>query len=452
MGCPGGISGGIPLERGIIQEPIPSTSGITARTVALESILEVTSHFLYVENLDQLLEKIVQTVSETFGVARCHIGIQEKDTGLFAIRAAHGFEPSRESEIRKVKYTMERMLHDLRPELKVGKNIYYVPYEASEFPDEQGMLWVDHPERLDNARRFADEWHELDYIDFLMYNKDGTILGYLEIDEPDNDKVPGQDTLQAIEIFSHLASIAIQNAELYSNSEKDRKEIGLLVDLIGHDVNNYVQAVSGFIELAMARPGVPEPSRKSLGKALDQIWNLNRLVADVKLYAKVESSGTKDLRPMDLVPVIQDAFKTVASSSPSREVRLRIEDAKTARFSEMNDLAKEVFINLFSNAVKFDEHDPVEIEVSIDHGSHDGRDMWCVSVADHGPGIEDDVKESIFNRFTESSLSTKGGSGLGLYITRTLVESYKGKVWVEDRVRGDRSKGSVFKLRLPKAT
>ena len=434
-------------------EPNSSTShGITARTVAIESILEVTAHFLYVENLDQLLEKIVQTVSETFGVARCHIGIREEDTGLFAVRASHGYEPAREAAIRKVKYTMERMVHDLKPELKVGKNVYYVPYEVSEFPDEEGMLWVDHPERLDNARRFPDEWHELDYIDFVMYEKDGSLLGYLEIDEPDDNKVPGNETLRAIEIFSDLAAIAIQNAELYSKAEKDRKEIGLLVDLIGHDVNNYVQAVSGFVELAMSRPGVPEPSRKSLAKALDQIWNLNRLVTDVKLYAKVESAGSKDLVPMDLVPVIQEAFKTVESSVPNREVRLRFRDDKTAMFCEMNDLAKEVFVNLFSNAVKFDEHDVVEIEVTIDHGSKDGRDMWCVSVADHGPGIDDGVKESIFNRFTQSALSTKGGSGLGLYITRTLVESYKGKVWVEDRVKGDRSMGSVFKVRLPKAT
>ncbi len=434
-------------------EPTSSNSnGISTRTVALESILEVTTHFLYVENLDQLLERIVKTVSETFGVARCHIGIREQDTGLFAVRAAHGYEPTREAAIRKVKYTMERMVHDLKPELKVGKNAYYVPSEMSEYPDEEGMLWVDHPERLDNARRFPDEWHELDYIDFLLYNKDGSILGYLEIDEPDNHKVPGDETLRVIEIFSDLAAIAIQNAELYSKAEKDRKEISLLVDLIGHDINNYVQAVSGFVELAMSRPRVPEPSRKSLGKALDQVWNLKRLVADVTLYAKVESAGSQDFRPLDLVPVIQEAFKTVESSTPNRDVKMVMSDDKTAKFSDMNDLAKEVFINLFSNAVKFDEHDQVEVEVTIDQESKDGRNMWCVAVADRGPGIGDDIKESIFNRFTQSALSTRGGSGLGLYITRTLVESYKGKVWVEDRVKGDRSKGSVFKVLLPKAT
>jgi signal transduction histidine kinase len=450
---PGGISGGITLGSGLMTEPVSSTShGITARTVALESILEVTSNFLYVDNLDQLLERIVKTVSETFGVARCHIGIREEDTGLFAVRAAHGYEPGREAAIRKVKYTMDRMMHDLKPELKVGKNSYYVPSEMSEFPDEEGMLWIDHPERLEHARGFPDEWHELDYIDFLMYKKDGTLLGYLEIDEPDNHKVPGDEILRSIEIFSHLAAIAIQNAELFSKSERDRKAIGLLVDLIGHDINNYVQAVSGFVELAMSRPRVPEPSRKSLGKALDQIWNLKQLVTQVKLYAEVESAGSQDFKPIDLAPVIREAFKTVASSTPNRDVKLSMSDDKTAQYSNMNDLAKEVFINLFSNAVKFDEHDQVEIEVTIDNDSRDGRDLWCISVADHGPGIDDEIKESIFNRFTESALSTKGGSGLGLYITRTLVESYKGKVWVEDRVKGDSSKGSVFKVRLPKAT
>lgn len=445
-------SGGLAPARGLIMEPNPPASeGITAKAAALESILEVTTHFLYVENLDQLLDKIAKTVSETFGVARCHIGIREEDTGLFAIRATHGYDPEREAQIRKVKYTMARMNRDLKPELKIGKTVYYVPFEMSEFDDDD-MIFVDYPERLDRARVAPDDWHELDYIDFLMYKRDGSLLGYLEIDEPDNNKVPSDDTLRAVEIFSGLASIAIQNAELYSNLEKDRRKIGVLVDLIGHDINNYVQAVSGFVELAMARPGVPEPSRKSLGKALDQVWNLIRLVSDVKLYARVEATSDKELRPMDLVAVIKDAFKAAESGSPNRNVKLLVSDEKTPRFCDMNDLAKEIFVNLFSNAIKFDEHDEVRIEVEIDSYWDDKREMLCVSVADRGPGVDDDIKERIFDRFTQSASTTKGGSGLGLYIAKTLVELYKGRIWVEDREKGDRSKGSIFKVGLPKAT
>ncbi len=422
------------------------------KNAAIASILEVTSDFLYVESVDQLLQKIVRAVSETFGLHTATIGMREKETGLFIVRACHGFEPEREAEIRKVKYTMARMTRDLKPEFKVGRNTYYVPGESIELDNEEDMLFVSHPERIEAPRRFPDEWHELDYIDFLMFTKTGDLLGYLEIDEPDDHKVPGDDTLRAIEVFSDLAAIAIQNAELYEELDKDRNKIELLIDLIGHDVNNYAQAVSGFVELAMSRPGVPEPSRKSLAKALDQIWNLNKLVTNVKLYAKVESQGDKDLRPVDLVTTIKEAYAGAESYLPGKTVSLIFETDGDCKMCLMNEFAKNIFLNLFTNAIKFDRNENVIIEVGIEPLSEDSRDCWLVSVADHGPGIDDDIKSRIFDRFTHGGTSLSQGSGIGLHIAKTLVDSYKGKIWAEDRIKGDRSHGTVFKVVLPRTS
>jgi signal transduction histidine kinase len=419
-------------------------------SAAIASILEVTSQFLYVDSLDALLQKIVKTVAETFGLSAVTIGIRNRETGLYEIRAAHGYEPPLDAQIRRIKYTAERMTRDLRPEFLIGRNTYYVPAESWELDDED-LLFVRHPERTDNARRFPDEWHENDYIDFLMYERSGDLFGFLEIDEPDNHKVPDDNTLKSIEIFSDLASIAIQNAELYDKVSNDRKKIELLIDLIGHDVNNYAQAVSGFIELGMSRKGVPEPSRKNLAKALEQVWNLNKLVNNVKLYARVESAGARDLRPMDLMTVVKDAFESAALYLPHRTAKLVLEEPAGQRASLMNDLAKEIFLNIFSNAIKFDQHDEVAIEVRIDEAVEDKRHLWVVSIADHGPGVDDAMKKDIFLRFTQASGGAKGSSGLGLHIAKTLVDSYKGRIWVEDRVKGDRSVGSVFKVALPKA-
>lgn len=421
------------------------------RTVAIASILDVTSDFLYVESVDQLLQKIVKTVSETFGLRTATIGMREKDTGLFIIRACHGFGPERETDIRKVKYTMTRMMRDLKPEFKVGRNTYYVPGETTDLQDEDDMLFVSHPERIDVPRRFPDEWHELDYIDFLMYTRTGDLLGYLEIDEPDDHKVPGDDTLRAIEVFSDLAAIAIQNAELYDELHKDRMKIELLIDLIGHDVNNYAQAVSGFVELAMSRPGVPAPSRKSLGKALDQIWNLNKLVTNVKLYAKVESYGDKNLKPTDLVTTVKEAYAGAESYLPGKTVKLVLKDDGVRKICLMNEFAKDIFLNLFTNAIKFDQNEDVIVEVDIQPVNEDLMDCWLVSVADHGPGIDDEIKPRIFDRFTQGGTSLSQGSGIGLHIAKTLVDSYKGRIWAEDRVKGDRSQGTVFKVIMPKA-
>lgn len=422
------------------------------KSAAIESILEVTSDILYVTDVDALLGKITKAVSETFGLRNVSIGIADGETGEFVVRASHGYPPEIDALIRQVRYTEERMLNDLRPEFKVGRNIYYVPGEFNDNMDEGDMLFVVHPERMDNPRRFPDEWHELDYIDFLMHRRDGRLLGYLEIDEPDDHKVPGNEKLRAIEIFSDLAAIAIQNAELYEQLDCDRHKIELLLDLIGHDVNNYAQAVSGFIELSMQRKSVPEPSRKSLSKALEQVWNLNKLVNNVKLFAKVESANGSDLRPVNLVDVVHDAFAAAEANFPSRSVTVTIEDDGTPKMCMMNNLAREIFVNLFSNAIKFDPHDEVAIEVGISPARTDTRDCWCVSVADNGPGIDDSLKEWIFERFTQAGKpGAKGSSGLGLHIARKLVTTYKGRIWVEDKVPGDRTKGSIFKVMLPKA-
>ena len=426
------------------------SQALELRNTAVASILEITSDFLYVENLDALLQRIVKVVSETFGMAKVHIGIREKDTGLFAVRAAHGYDSETVARIKKVKYSSKRMMDDLKPELKIGRNAFYVPAESWE-PNEEDLMFIARPERIDRARASPDEWLECDFVDFLMYEKDGTPLGYLELDEPDNGKVPSEETVNTIEIFADLAAIAIQNAALYQKLEDDRQKIQLLIDLIGHDVNNYAQGVSGFIELAMSRPDVPQPARKSLAKAHDQVMNLNKLVRNVNIYAKVEFMGDKNIHPIDVVSTITGAFSAAQSSFPSKDVGMELEDDGKEKFSQMNELARDVFLNLFSNAIKFDGNEKVVIDVRVEEMKTDTSDYWCVSVADHGPGIEDSLKDKIFDRFTQGP-STSIGTGLGLYIAKALVEIYKGKIWVEDRVKGERSKGSVFKVMLPKYT
>ena len=99
------------------------------------------------------------------------------------------------------------------------------------------------------------------------------------------------------------------------------------------------------------------------------------------------------------------------------------------------------------NAIKH-TGDRADIVVYLDVVWNDGRQYCRVIVEDDGPGIPDDFKGRIFNRLIESTDKAKG-TGLGLYLVKSLVDSYNGKLWVEDRVHGDHTRGARFVVILP---
>jgi signal transduction histidine kinase len=90
----------------------------------------------------------------------------------------------------------------------------------------------------------------------------------------------------------------------------------------------------------------------------------------------------------------------------------------------------------------------VVIDIDLSKVSDGGKDFFRVTIEDHGPGIPDVVKSKLFSRL-ERGKTKASGRGLGLYLVRTLVEEFAGKVWVEDRVSGDYRKGARFTVLLP---
>nr|WP_305882820.1 sensor histidine kinase [Halobellus rarus] len=120
-----------------------------------------------------------------------------------------------------------------------------------------------------------------------------------------------------------------------------------------------------------------------------------------------------------------------------------------------NEILGSVFRNLLTNAVQHNDKDLPEVRVSATVDGGDG--VVRVRVADNGPGIPDDRTEQIFGR-GEKGLQS-GGTGLGLYLVQTLVDTYGGDVWVEDGedasvpngASDDSPTGAVFVVELPLA-
>jgi len=110
-----------------------------------------------------------------------------------------------------------------------------------------------------------------------------------------------------------------------------------------------------------------------------------------------------------------------------------------------NSMIQEVFINILSNAVKFDRSQEVMLDIKI---SEDG-DFYKFEFMDRGPGIKDEMKSRIFDRNVRTD-DDIWGTGLGLTLVKRIVESLDGEIHVEDHVKGEREKGSNFVLTLPR--
>jgi len=114
---------------------------------------------------------------------------------------------------------------------------------------------------------------------------------------------------------------------------------------------------------------------------------------------------------------------------------------------QANELLRDVFVNLIGNAIKHSTG-PAFINIRMAQEKNDDRQYCTVAIEDNGPGVPGEMKEKVFDRLRRGDTKAKG-AGLGLYLVKTLVDSYGGKVWVEDRVTGDHMKGARFVVMLP---
>ncbi len=219
----------------------------------------------------------------------------------------------------------------------------------------------------------------------------------------------------------------------------------MYLDLMGHDINNMNQIGIGYLEEALETLKLSDDERFLLTRPLRALNNSSQLIDNVRKLQAIKEGGIK-LKPMDVHATLEEVI-TRYSRMPGREVTIN-NRAATGCTVTANDLLKDVFSNIIGNAIKHSEG-PVTIDVGLERiEQSDGRKCCRVTIDDNGPGIPDEVKGKIFTRFKRGPTKASG-KGLGLYLVRTLTESYGGCVRVEDRVPGDHTKGARFVIEIP---
>jgi PAS domain S-box-containing protein len=239
-----------------------------------------------------------------------------------------------------------------------------------------------------------------------------------------------------------------KQAEEAMKEAKARAE--LYLDLIGHDINNLNQSAQGFLELALqtldADGKIGMDGRLLIEKPLQAVQSSSRLITNVRKLQRLTEEGIK-ARPVDLHDLFEE-LKSLDFHAGDREATINVQETPHY-IVEASDLLRDVFFNLISNAVKHSVPErPVTIDVRAERVDDNDRPYYRCTVEDNGPGVPEELKPRLFQRLQRGKTKAHG-KGLGLYLVRALVESYHGKVWVEDRVSGDHTKGARFVVMLP---
>jgi signal transduction histidine kinase/DNA-binding response OmpR family regulator len=251
-----------------------------------------------------------------------------------------------------------------------------------------------------------------------------------------------------LEMFGSQASIAITNALLYERTKELDRLKSEFVAVVSHEVRTPLTSIKGSLELLGDERfyKLPAPQLELLQICQANTERLISLINDILDFSKLEASKfTLNLEQTDLLKVVAEAVENIRSLGAMKRIIVDIHVEGTVGMVEIDAMrVSQVITNLLGNAIKFSaEKSRVEI------WARGEEDQVVISVKDQGKGISPKDVSRLFQKFGQldsSNTRKAGGTGLGLVISKGIVEQHGGRIWVDSQIGA----GSTFSFTLPR--
>lgn len=331
---------------------------------------------------------------------------------------------------------------------------------------QEGILVFD--ELTENDERKMLRQHNLNIVLPLVAENEN--IGVILLSDKASGEVYSVEDISLLKIIAPEVAVGVKNALSYEeikafnvtlqeeinkatqdlkNANEKLKELDKLKDefvsLASHELRTPMTAIKGSISTILDgyAGDITKESREFLMAAYSENDRLIRLVNNLLNISRIESGRmTFTVTNFDLKKVIAEVVGNLQMSATDKHLNLKFDaDMDLPQVSADEDKVREVLINLIGNAIKFTHEGGVTVKVGIKDGFIE------VAVEDTGHGIAPEDKELLFKKFSQVNSYTKqaGGTGLGLYICKQIIESLKGKVWFDSTV----GRGSTFYFALP---
>jgi len=346
----------------------------------------------------------------------CFIRVRRREGGTEAVAAAH---------------------RDHRLDKRIRDIAMRIPDEASAAPFAR------------NGRELPETYQGLGFGSCLTAPilLRGTNLGSITLLLKENRRPYGAEDVEMAGVLADLVATAIEKSRLYDTAQKAIRLRDEFVSIASHELRTpltplklELQHLRNLIQKKKLGEYPTEKLNNVLAVADRQVVRLSRLVDELLDVSRI-SIGRLKLEPaeMDLEQVVHDTIAQFADEL--RRADCPIEVKTTPLVGEWDRLrVEQVLINLLSNAIKFGAGKPIEVLIErVQDGAR-------LTVRDHGMGIAADDQRRLFERFERAvPAGHLPGLGLGLYISRTIVEAHGGKI----RVESEPKQGATFIVDLP---
>lgn len=267
-----------------------------------------------------------------------------------------------------------------------------------------------------------------------------------------------QSQKDIIERLTGVIGIAVDNALLYraiQGANEKLKQVDKLKDefvsLTSHELRTPMTVIKSYVWLLMeGKTGeLTDQQKEYLRRTYDSTTRLINMVNDMLNISRIESGRfTINPKPMNIASLAKEVVAEMQSKSQELGIHLlvTVPQVEPPQITADSDRIKQVLINLIGNSLKFT---PKDGTVSVACEQKDTSIL--VRVKDTGMGIRSEDMEKLFKKFnmlggTYLTKQAGQGSGLGLYLSKNLIELHHGRIWVESEGEG---RGSTFSFTLP---
>lgn len=293
------------------------------------------------------------------------------------------------------------------------------------------------------------------YVELLLAGAIGSASARVVVASIEKEEPLGIDEVMDIldetrQVIAYSRELERATAELKAANER-LQELDKLKDefisTVTHELRTPLTSIRSIAEILHDNPVMPQDQHENFtGIVIKESERLTRLISQVLDFQKIESGRLEwQVSRVDLAAVIHDAVTATHQLIRENHIELKLSLLEhPPPITGDRDRLVQVMVNLISNAVKFSNPTGGAIDITLSVGA----DHLRVDVADNGIGIGESDQKRIFEEFRQVHNPGRGrpkGTGLGLTITKRIVDFHGGEIWVRSR----EGQGSTFSFRLP---